>query len=179
MNWYKRILTSENKSDIFPNMKKEMIITRGCPASGKSFLANQLAGETGEVFSADDYHINPQTKKYDWKPENVKAAHQWNHKRVSDAINKGISPIVIDNTHIKRWELLALKPLVEHAQQNGYNVRIEEPNPNWYHWETAFNPEELYERNKGTHNVPLESIRKMVENYEPNITIKDILKEDV
>jgi len=38
-----------------------------------------------------------------------------------------------------------LKPLVLIAKELGYDVRIEEPNPNWYHWETAFNPEKLYE----------------------------------
>ena len=133
MNWYKNILTSDYRNDIIPNMDKKMIIMRGTPASGKSFLANQLVGEAGEIFSADDFHTNPETGEYNWKPENVKRSHQWNHERVNKAIEEGISPIVIDNTHIKLWELKALKPLVQKAQTQGYDIRIEEPNPNWYH----------------------------------------------
>ena len=177
MNWYKNILTSDYKNDNIPSMTKELIIFRGIPSSGKSYLAKQLAGESN-VFSADDYHLDPETGQYNWKPENVKKAHQWNHQRVSDAIDQGVSPIAIDNTHIKKWELKALKPLVQKAQQKGYNVRIEEPNPKWYHWDTAFDANALFERNKETHNVPLESIKKMIENYEPNVTIEDILQED-
>jgi NEDD4-binding protein 2 len=159
-------------------LKKDLIIIRGLPSSGKSYLANQIAGEVGQVFSADDYHINPRNGEYEWKPENVKAAHQWNHKRVEKALEKGISPIVIDNTHTTMWELKQIKPLILKAKELGYNVRIEEPNPNWYHWETAFDPEALYERNKKTHKVPLESIQKMKDRWSPEITIEDILSDE-
>ena len=99
-------------------IKKELIVLRGLPSSGKSYLAKQLAGETGSVFSADDFHTDPKTGKYNWKPENLSKAHKWNHERVKKAIEEGISPVVIDNTHIKKWELIALKPLVQLAQQN-------------------------------------------------------------
>ena len=159
-------------------MKKELIIFRGIPSSGKSYLANQTAGETGGAFSADDFHIDPTTGKYNWKPENVKKAHQWNHDRIKKAIEQGLSPIAIDNTHSKKWELLALKPLVELAKQNGYNTRIEEPNPNWFHWDTAFDADALFERNKKTHNVPYKTIKKMIDNYEKDITVDDILNNE-
>jgi len=175
MNWYKKILTSDYKDDNINSMNKEFIIMRGCPSSGKSFLANQLAGEAGGIFSADDYHTDPQTQEYNWKPENVRAAHQWNHDRIKKAIEQGISPVIIDNTHIKKWELMALKPLVNLAQQNEYNVRIEEPNPEWHHWDTAFDEEALYERSKKTHKLPREAIQKMINNYEHNVSIDDIL----
>lgn len=174
MNWYKKTLTSDYKNDSIPLMKKELIIMRGVPSSGKSYLANQLAGDTGEVFSADDYHIV--NGKYQWKPENVAKAHAWNHERVKEAIKKSINPVIIDNTHIKKWELIKLKPIVELAKENGYEAKIEEPNPNWYHWDTAFNTDALFERNKKTHNVPRESIQKMVDNYERGITVNDILE---
>ncbi len=158
-------------------MKKELIIMRGVPSSGKSYLATELAGETGSVFSADDYHLDPKTGKYNWKPQNVSAAHKWNHKRVVDAINEDVSSVVIDNTNVKLWELKKLKPIVKLAQKNGYDVRIEEPNPNWYHWDTAFDAEALFERNKESHNVPLTSIQKMIDNYHHDVTIDDILKD--
>lgn len=158
---------------------KEIVIFRGCPSSGKSFLANELAGEAGSVLSADDYHTDPKTGKYNWKPQNVKAAHQWNHQRVKDAIEQGISPVIIDNTNTTMWELKQLKPLVTKAQALGYDVRIEEPNPDWYHWDTAFDADALFERNKGTHNVPLKSIQKMIDRWDKNVTVEDILGKRV
>ena len=175
MNWYKKQLTSESGNNTIPAMDKEFIIMRGVPSSGKSYLANELAGGEGGVFSADDYHMVD--GQYQWKPENVGKAHQWNHDRVREAISSGISPVVIDNTHVKKWEVLKLRPLVELAQQQGYNVRIEEPNPNWYHWDTAFDVDALYERNKKTHNVPRASIQKMVDNFDKGITVEDILND--
>jgi predicted kinase len=175
MNWYKKILTSDYESDNYNSMNKEFIIMRGIPSSGKSYLANELSGDAGGVFSADDYHMDQSTGEYNWKPENVKKAHKWNHDRVKNAISQGISPVIIDNTHVKKWELMALKPLVELAQNRGYNVRIEEPNPNWFHWDTAFDADALFERNKKTHNVPRESIQRMVDSYDRGISVDDIL----
>jgi len=148
---------------------------RGCPSSGKSYLAKELAGKEGEVFSADDFHIDPQSGEYNWKPENVKKAHQWNHNRIKEAIEQEKSPIIADNTHTRKWELAALKPLIILAQNSGYRVRIEEPNSNWFYWDTAFDVDALFKRNKKTHNVPYESIKKMIDNYEHNITIDDII----
>lgn len=166
MNWFKMA------------QSKELIIMRGLPGSGKSYLAKNLAGEKGKVFAADDYHIDPQTGQYNWKSENAQAAHNWNLERIQKAISQGVSPIVIDNTNVKMEHLKFLKPAIIDAQQQGYSIRIEEPNPNWFYWDTAFNPEALFERNKKTHNVPLETIQYMAQNYQPNITINDILSPD-
>lgn len=156
-------------------MKKELVILRGCPSSGKSFIAKKIAGKTGRAFSSDEYHTDPKTGKYNWKLENAAAGHKWNRDRALDAVLKGITPVVIDNTHIQLWELIPLQPIILEAQKRGYFIRIEEPNPDWYFWDTAFDVEILFERNKKTHNVPKEIIQKMVDNWEPNITIKDIL----
>ena len=168
----KNITTKKYKNS---QNKKEMVILRGAPSSGKSYLVNELAGESGQVFSADDYHMVD--GEYQWKPENVSAAHQWNHNRIKEAILSGVSPVIADNTHTRKWELIKLRPLVELAKQQGYNVRIEEPNPNWYHWDTAFDVDALYERNKKTHNVPRATIQKMVDNYDRGITVEDILND--
>ena len=157
---------------------KEMIIMRGCPSAGKSFVANKLAGDTGSVFSADDYHINPENGKYEWEAENAGIAHKWNRDRVEKAMSQDISPVIIDNTHTRIWELKALKSLIQKAKEQGYSVRIEEPNLDWYYWDTAFDIEALYARSKETHNVPLKTIQKMAKNYDKNITIDGILREE-
>ena len=69
-----------------------------------------------------------------------------------------------------------LKPLVVLAQSLGYNVRIEEPNENWYHWNTAFDADALFERNKGTHNVPHASIQKMINRWDKDVSVDNILE---
>ena len=157
--------------------KKKMIILRGCPASGKSFIAQKLCGKKGVVCSADDYHLSSKTGKYNWKPENIKLAHEQCRNKVFNCIKLNISPICIDNTNIKRWELLVLKPLILEALKHNYIIKILEPNPTWYFYKTAFNAEQLFLRSCSTHNVPLDVIKDMIENYVPNISINDILEE--
>jgi len=170
MNWYKKILESDNKNSIIPNMKKELIINRGIQGSGKSTLARQLAGETGQIFSADDYHIDPETEQYNWKPENVAKAHIWNYERMKKAIEQGVSPVILDNINVTMWEMRQAKPLIEFAKSKGYDIRIEETKTPW-----RFDAEELYKKN--THNVPLETIQKKIRQWVPNVTVDDILKE--
>jgi len=124
MNWYRKKLTSESENSILPAMSKEFIIMRGLPGSGKSTLARQLAGDTGQQFAADDYFMDEQGN-YNWSGDKVSEAHQWNHRRILDAINQGISPVIMDNTNVSKWDLKQAKPLVEYAEKMGYNVRIE------------------------------------------------------
>ncbi len=171
-NFMKSVVTKKYAD----SSSKMLYIMRGIPGSGKSYLAREIAGESGKVFSADDYHMVD--GEYKWSLENVEKAREWNHQRVIDAIDKGDSPVVIDNTHVKKLDMLRLKPIVELAHSRGYKVKIEEPNPQWYHWETAFAPRALFERNKKTHNVPLEAIEKMVSQYDKDVTVEDILYSD-
>ena len=157
--------------------KKKIYVMRGMPSSGKSFIALKLCKKKEHVFSADDYHTDPKTGEYNWKPENVRQGHIWNHNRVIEAIKSNWSPICIDCTHIKFKELKKLKPIILLGIENDYEIIIKEPDPTWYYYKSAFNSEKLFLRSKLTHNVPLESIKKMIEDYEPNISVEDILKD--
>ena len=98
----------------------------------------------------------------------ISYAHQWNQIRAEDAMKKGVSPIVIDNTNVEAWEA---KPYVEKGLQYGYDIKIAEPDTPW-----KFNAEELAKRNK--HGVPKEVIEEMIEKWEPDITVEDILKSE-
>ena len=146
--------------------KKEFILMRGLPGSGKSTLAREIAGDTGQQFAADDYFMDEQGN-YNWSRDQVPTAHQWNHKRILEAIDKGVSPVIMDNTNVSKWDLKQAKPLVEYAESKGYNVRIEQAQTPW-----AFNPEELSKRN--SHGVPLEAIQAKLNKWYPNPTIEDI-----
>ncbi len=159
-NWFKKIIVKKSRQE------KTLYILRGLPGSGKSTLAKQLAGETGIICSADDFFVD-EKGKYNWDPSKISEAHRWNHARIKDSISVGISPVIIDNTHVTQWELQQLKPLVEYAENHGYDVQIKEPTTPW-----AFNAEELAKRN--THGVPLDSITSKLERWHHNPTVEEI-----
>ena len=170
MNWYKKTLTSDYKSDKVAQMAKELILMRGGSGSGKSFKAKQLAGENGVICSADDFFIEKGGGEYAFDPNLLGEAHQQCQNRALDAIKAGLSPVIIDNTNTKLWEMKKLKPIVQLAQSLGYSVRIEEPETEW--WKNR-NIDEMV--NKNSHGVPREAIERMVNRYEDNISIDDII----
>uniref|UniRef100_A0A8C4RHQ8 Uncharacterized LOC114649936 n=1 Tax=Erpetoichthys calabaricus TaxID=27687 RepID=A0A8C4RHQ8_ERPCA len=112
-----------------------LILMRGMPGSGKSTLAQELtrSNPNGVVLSTDDYFS--QQTGYSYDPSLLGDAHEWNQSRAKEAMEKGQSPIVIDNTNTQAWEM---KPYVQLALEKGYNVEFHEPNTGW-----KFDPAEL------------------------------------
>ena len=145
---------------------KEFIIMRGLPGSGKSTLAEQLKGETGQQFAADDFFMD-EDGNYNWNRHQIGEAHQWNYERIKRAIEQGVSPVIVDNTNVSRWDLRQLRPLVEYAEAQGYQARIEQVQTPW-----AFDAEELAKRN--THKVPLGAIQNMIRKWHHDPTVEDI-----
>src|SRR5574337_1008108 len=98
---------------------KKIIIMRGVPGSGKSTKAKRLAGETGVIFSTDDFFMREGQYVFDGKQ--IAKAHGWNQARAAVAMQQGISPIVVDNTNTVAWEAA---PYVREATKNGYSVEF-------------------------------------------------------
>jgi len=187
MNWYKKILTSDYESDnIFENSQidmkrnimkyiitkkaqqsKEFILLRGISGSGKSTLSKQLAGGSGQIFSADDFFMDEQGN-YNWVGNKLPTAHKWNHDRIKEAIEQGISPVVMDNTNITMWDMGQAKYLVQFAQEKGYQVKIEQTNTPW-----AFDAKELAKKN--THGLNEQRIQKQIDRWVPDVSVNDIL----
>ena len=143
--------------------QKKMIIMRGISGSGKSTKARAL-GADGVVLGSDDFW----GPEYDFDKSKIGEAHQWNQERVLDALQKGISPVVVDNTNCQFWEM---KKYVEMAQEHGYDVEFQESDTPW-----KFDADELFSRN--THGVPLEVIKQMLMNWEKNPTVESILNSE-
>ncbi|KKK86138.1 hypothetical protein LCGC14_2766210, partial [marine sediment metagenome] len=109
--------------------------------------------------------------EYAFNPSLLGQAHQQCQNRAIEALKKGNSPVVIDNTNTRLWEMKKLKPIIQLAQSLGYSVKIEEPETEW--WKSK-NIEEMV--NKNTHKCPREVIEKMVNRFDENITVDNMLE---
>jgi len=144
---------------------KVLYIMRGISGSGKSTLAREL-GKGGVILSTDDFFMI--NGEYQFDRDFVSEAHFWNQNRAIQAMDKGVSPIVIDNTNVEAWEP---KFYVEEAMKRGYRVEIKESQTPW-----RFDANELARRN--THGVPLDVIQGMIDKWHPDMTVDDILNAE-
>lgn len=135
----------------------------GIPGSGKSFTANKFGGL---VLSTDEYW----GEDYQFDLAKLSLAHEWNRARTHCAMKSGEPLIVIDNTNTteKEWS-----PYVKLANLYGYEVEIGYPESPWWNsiseriYNNTFTEsdiDEFVERN--THNVPRETIRRMMVRFE-------------
>lgn len=137
---------------------------RGVSGTGKSTLAKKL-GKNGVVLSTDDYFMKDGV--YDFNPKNLGIYHKMNQEKTKECMEKGISPIVIDNTNSKEWEM---KPYVMLADQYNYEIHIEElPIPSI---------DELMRRQETRKSInkslPQETVERMINNFKKGITADDI-----
>ncbi|XP_070613172.1 NEDD4-binding protein 2 isoform X2 [Erythrolamprus reginae] len=147
-----------------------LVLLRGLPGSGKSYLARVLLEDNpcGIILSTDDYFCQ-KNGQYQFDADCLADAHDWNWKRAKEAFEKRITPIIIDNTNTQAWEM---KPYITLSQQHKYKVVFREPNTWW-----KFKPKELERRN--VHGVSKEKIKRMLERYEHCLTANSILNSSI
>ncbi|ELK09315.1 NEDD4-binding protein 2-like 1, partial [Pteropus alecto] len=119
------------------------------------------------IFSTDDYFFR-EDGAYEFNPDFLEEAHEWNQERARRAMRTGISPVIIDNTNLHAWEM---KPYAVMALENNYEVIFREPETRW-----KFNVQELARRN--IHGVPREKIHRMKERYEHDVTFHSVLRAE-
>ncbi|XP_061685817.1 NEDD4-binding protein 2 isoform X2 [Syngnathoides biaculeatus] len=144
---------------------KVLVLLRGPPGSGKSTLARAFLEHNpgGVALSTDDYFTFQGRYRFD--PAALGQAHEWNHQRAKEAFENGANPIIIDNTNMQGWEM---KPYVVQALKHNYKVLFRETDTWWKN-----KPRELERRSK--HGVTAETIRRMLNGYEPFVTVKSIM----
>ena len=151
---------------------KIMVILRGLPGSGKSYLARDIVRSTvgGDfsqyIFSTDDFFSKNGRGIYKFDPTKLPEAHTYNQERVLKALREGRSPIIIDNTNTQCWEM---KFYAAMAVQYGYFIEVLEPETPW-----ASNLNQLEKRN--VHSVSKETLQRMLDRYERNITGAKLLR---
>jgi len=146
------------------DIKKEITLLRSVSGAGKSTLAKQLVGN-GVILSTDDYFMKDGI--YDFDPTKLGIYHKNNQDRAEKSMIDGISPIIVDNTFSKEWEM---KPYVQLADKYGYEVNIKElPIPHI---------DELMKRQESRKNInkslPRETVERMIKNFKKNITVDDV-----
>ena len=168
---------------------RTLIIMRGLPWCGKSYRAKQLAGETGKIYSTDEYwHVvnyPDKPEEYSFNPRFLGAAHKWNQLRAQRSIDVGEPLIIIDNTNTTASES---KEYVQYADWQGYKICIEEPTSDrWMEIRELLKSKkvnrkalkqwalDLAEGSKETHNVPFFAIEKMMWRWQNDLTVEDIL----
>ena len=127
-------------------MTKYLFIVLGIPGSGKSTLAELLA-PIEHICTADDFHMKD--GKYEWKPENVRVAHEVCQVKCANLMLEGASPIVVANTSTTVKEMA---PYYNFAEKFGYQVHSI-----------------IVENRHGginVHEVPEETLEKMKNRFE-------------
>ncbi|XP_071397189.1 NEDD4-binding protein 2 [Centroberyx affinis] len=144
---------------------KVLVLLRGAPGSGKTTLARAMLEHNpgGAVLCTDDYFSRH--GEYHFEPTALGEAHEWNHKRAKEAFESGANPIIIDNTNMQGWEM---RPYVVQALKHKYKVLFREPDTWWKN-----KPRELERRTK--HDVPVETIRRMLDGYERFVSVQSII----
>merc|ERR1712079_658246 len=119
----------------------EMIILRGPPGLGKSTWAmeqlrlfgiglsedEELVAQLTHICSADDFFTTfkpDDAVEYMFDREKLEMAYACNEARVRLAMEAGIHPLYVDNSHLQLWEMGAYARRVREA---GYEVSIVAP----------------------------------------------------
>ena len=97
-----------------------LLIIRGLPGSGKSFIANKLhADKTSNWFEADFYFSKDGDYRFD--STNLDIAHRECYDGVERAMRNGVKRIIMSNTSITRKEYMKYIHL---AQSYSYAVQV-------------------------------------------------------
>ncbi|KAL2098230.1 hypothetical protein ACEWY4_007437 [Coilia grayii] len=144
---------------------KVLVLLRGAPGSGKSTLARRMLDHNpGSVsLSTDEYFCRHGDYCYD--PSELSTAHEWNQRRAKQAMERGESPVIIDNTNMQSWEM---KPYVAMALKCKYKVVFREPDTWW-----KYKPRELEKHTK--HGVTREKIRRMLDSYDRHVSVNSVM----
>ena len=104
---------------------KRIILMRGIPGSGKSFLAEQI-NQNG-TFSTDSFWYD-EAGVYRFEPAKLSKAHEWNRAQVERMLDRfDHGTYIVDNTNINRRDM---KPYFDLAVKYGAeisNLQVDKP----------------------------------------------------
>lgn len=155
----------------------ELIIMRGLPSCGKSYVAEQLAAGKNVICSADHF-FGKTPKEYvaNFSPDKLAQAHAACQEKARKLMSEKSEIVIIDNTNCSSREYATY---IEMANEYGYEYRFEYPTSKW--WKSIF-PHlntraknwdilnkmamEIAKRSEKSHKVPYETIQIMMDRWE-------------
>ena len=164
---------------------------RGLPCTGKTFTARRLAGDSGLVCETDEFfhtQVGEDPAIYSYDPALMESAREWNFERFREAVERGVSPVVVD-----RGNGLGLESrrYAEYAREHGYRVALAEPESEWWgeiRVLLKYRPYtfpvlrawavKLAEMSQSTHRVPAEKVWSRMHTWRHGLRIEDIYRFD-
>ena len=124
---------------------------RGVPGSGKTTIANQLAGADGAIHSTDDYFV--QDGEYCFDASKLGEAHLQNFVAFCASLEAGVPIVICDNTNVRRSHFIKY---IRAAERMEYMVTIVAmPHPHPY-----------VAASRTVHGVPARTIERMISQWE-------------
>jgi tRNA uridine 5-carbamoylmethylation protein Kti12 len=151
---------------------KKVVIMRGWPGTLKSTRVKELVKDLDSheyaVCSADDYFCL-KTGEYIFNHEELGSAHGYSHRIFRQAIAAGVPVVVVDATNTTYKEC---KYYIQYGALEDYQIHLLEGDAPWKNDLKAC-------ASKNVHKVPIESIRKMADRYQPNEVIAQFALENL
>ena len=126
-------------------------IMRGVTGSGKSTMAEILAGRVGVVHSTDTYFMV--NGEYQFDPTLLGEHHAKNLAAFCETLNEGVPIVICDNTNSRRSHY---EPYAEAARKAGY----------WVVYVVMPHPTPEIAVSRSTHGVPIHTIERMIRQWE-------------
>lgn len=134
-------------------MERLAYILRGVPGSGKTTLAQRLAGCNGIIHSTDDYFVGDD-RIYRLDPTLYPRYHDRNFNGFCGSLDVEVPVVICDNTNMKIWHFARY---IEAAEEAGYRVAVI----------TLPHPDPAIAALRNVHNVSERTIRRMIRDWEP------------
>ena len=165
-----------------------MVLMVGLPSCGKSTTSRAITPPDGVRIEFDEFfytQVGSNPNSYDWSRTLLPEARRWNYRRIVDAVDARIDPIVIDSDN-------GLYPYtasyVSYAVDRGYEIELREPDSPW--WSAVRRLLEDPQRNavalekwvnklafmsRRMHRVPVETFRRRIATWKPDLSVQDVL----
>lgn len=129
-------------------------VMRGIPGSGKTTWREKgIPGNLAFVCSADLFFKNYKIGAWEFDPAKLPDAHNWCLLECVRSLGRKHTPVVVDNTNVRLWEIA---PYYRLAEAHGYDVEIVH---------CVCSPETATRR--GVHGVPPQKVEEMAKSFDP------------